>query len=243
MSVGWKSVWSAACCCVLVATSAAWADVTGSYDGSLVPKKSTETIAVSAVLSQNEKVLAGTIALPAALESFGGAYLLTGKATKRRVKVKGAGVGGTLKYRAKIVGTTLQGKLKVKGPGGKLKGALALALNPPLGDGSGCDAVFTANETFFVDQVLPGPLQPCGSCHAPGLQAGATRLHVDASDPLATARLIAELVDPVTPSASRILEKPLDVLPHGGGQQIVPGSAAEQTLAAWVELVAAAACK
>jgi hypothetical protein len=242
VSIGWKSVWSAACCGVLVVASAAWADVTGSYDGSLVPKKSTETIAVSAVLSQSEKVLAGTMALPATLESFGGPYLLTGKATKRRVKVKGTGIGGKLRYRAKLVGTTLQGKLKVKGAGGKLRGALVLALNPPLGDGSGCDGVFTANETFFVDQVLPGPLQPCGSCHAPGLQAGATRLHVDASDPLGTARLIAELVDPVTPSASRILEKPLEVLPHGGGQQIVPGSAAEQTLAAWVELVAAAGC-
>jgi hypothetical protein len=42
-------------------------------------------------------------------------------------------------------------------------------------------------------------------------------------------------------AASRILEKPLNVLPHGGGAQR-DGSAAEQLLAQWVALVAQAHC-
>lgn len=243
MKHGWMRSWVAACGAALLVGSVARADVTGSYDGGLMPRKSTETIAVSVVLSQTDKAVSGTVALPATLESFGGAYLVIGKATKRRVKVSGTGPGGTaLKYKGKIVGTTLRGKLKAKGAGGKLRGKLELTLNPPLGDGSACDGVFAANEPFFVDDVLGQALQPCGACHAPALQAGATRLHVDATDPLGTARLVAGLVDPVNPAASRILEKPLNVLPHGGGQQVVPGSLAEQHLAAWAELIAAAGC-
>ena len=41
---------------------------------------------------------------------------------------------------------------------------------------------------------------------------------------------------------SRILEKPTNVLPHGGSVQIQPGSNEEQILTQWVDLVAAAAC-
>ena len=78
--------------------------------------------------------------------------------------------------------------------------------------------------------------------HEPGLQAGATRLHVDTNDPLATARAIALLVDSADPSASRILEKPLNLVPHGGGLQITPGSTQDQILSQWVGLVAQANC-
>jgi hypothetical protein len=227
---------------MMLATSPVRADVTGSYDGGLTPKKETEPIAAAAVFSQLDKTVSGTVALPADLLSFGGAYLVTGKATPKKVKVSGIGTNGvSFKYRGKIVGTTLSGKARLKGGAGKLSGKLALTLNPPT-DGSGCDGVYTANETFFVDQVLAQALQACKSCHGPDLQAGATRLHVDDNDPLATARAIAPLVDSVSPATSRILEKPLNVLPHGGGQQLQPGSNAEQILTQWVDLIANAAC-
>ena len=60
--------------------------------------------------------------------------------------------------------------------------------------------------------------------------------------PSATARSMAALVDASNPDASRLLQKPLDVLPHGGGVQITAGSAEETILRQWVELVAAANC-
>ena len=85
-------------------------------------------------------------------------------------------------------------------------------------------------------------LTSCTACHAPGLQAQATRLHVTASDPLTTARDVALLVDASNPSASRILEKPLNLVPHGGGMQLMAGSPQAQILEQWIDLVAQAHC-
>jgi hypothetical protein len=236
-------IWSGVLLAGLLGVTTAQADVTGSYDGALTPKKSTDSLAAAAVFAQTDKLVSGTVALPPDLVSFGAAYVVSGKATPKKVKVSGIGPNGVLfKYTGKIVGTTLQGKAKLKGSAGKLVGTLTLGINAASGDGSACDGVYTANQTFFTDQVLGQALQACDSCHAPGLQAGATRLHVDAADPLASARAIALLVDSASPSTSRILEKPVNVLPHGGGQQILPASAEEQILAQWVDLIAVAAC-
>ena len=121
-------------------------------------------------------------------------------------------------------------------------GTLALTMNAPTGDGSACDAVYTGNTTFFVDQVVAQVLDACTTCHVPGGQAATTRFQVTVGDPLATARSMAALVDAANPDASRILQKPLDLLPHGGGVQITAGSAEETILRQWVELVAAANC-
>ena len=220
------------------------ADVTGSFDGMLSnPKKLAQSIRVAAAMTQSGNVLGGTVALPADLATFGGAYLVQGKATPKRLKLSGTGPGGAhLLWKGKISGDTVQGKATLKGAGAKLVATLVMMRNVSATDGSGCDAVFTANQTFFVDQVLGQALTSCTSCHAPGLQAQATRLHVLRADPLATARSIAQLVDSADPSASKILEKPLNILPHGGGPQLVAGSPAEMILAQWVGLVAAAHC-
>ena len=61
-------------------------------------------------------------------------------------------------------------------------------------------------------------------------------------DPLATARSMAALVDSANPDGSRLLLKPLDVLPHGGGVQVTAGSTEDTILRQWVDLVAAASC-
>ncbi len=237
----WMGVWGAMLCWSLIGASIARADVTGSYDGGLTPKNATEVIAAAVVFSQADKAVTGTVALPDDLASFGGEYLVTGKATSKKVKVSGTGVNGVLfKYKGRIVGEALQGKAKLKGAGGKLKGTLAITRNVS-GDGSGCDGVYTANEAFFLDDVLEA-LTSCAACHGPGLQAGATRLHVNFGDPLATARQMAPLIDSTSPSASRLLQKPLNTLPHGGGQQIMPASIQEQDLGQWADLIAAAAC-
>jgi hypothetical protein len=234
----WVGVLIAAC----GGASAARADVTGSFDGSLAWKQRALTPSAAASLSQVGKSVTGTVALPADLPTFGGAYLVTGTATSKRLAVSGAGPGGIFRWRAKIVGDTVQGRAKVKGPGGKLAGKLVATRNRSSSDGSGCDAVFAQNQSFFVDQVLGQALSTCTSCHQPGLQASATRLHVTPGDPLATARAVALFVDSTTPSASRILTKPLNLLPHGGGLPIVAGSTQEQILQQWVALVGQAHC-
>jgi hypothetical protein len=235
--------WGWALCGGLAAASVARADVTGSYDGGLTPKKATESIAAAAVFSEVDRLVSGTVALPPEVIGFGGAYLVNGKASPKRVKVSGVGPGGAqLKFRGQIVGETIQGKAKLATSTGKLKGVLVFTRNASGGDGSTCDGVYTANETFFTDQVLGQALASCDTCHGAGLQAGATRLHVNAADPLGTARQIALLVDSENPPASRILEKPLNLLPHGGGAQLVVGSPEEQILTQWTELIAVAAC-
>jgi hypothetical protein len=225
----------------IVAVPPARGDVTGSFDGSLTAKKLAQPPSAAATFSQSGKLVTGTVALPADLPTFGGAYLVNGTATPKKLKVTGGGPGGTFRFTAKVVGDTLQGKLKVKGAG-KLAGKLLLTRNVSAGDGSGCDAVFTQNQTFFVDQVLGVALTSCITCHQPGLQASATRLHVTAADPLATARAVALLVDSGNPAASRVIEKPLNLVPHGGGMQILSGSSAETTLRQWIDLVALAHC-
>jgi len=218
------------------------ADVSGSFDGSVTSKARADAVAISAALSITGRTVAGTVALPSDLPVIGGAYLVHGVATRKRVNVSGTGAtGGRFTWKAKIAGDTLRGKMRVKGPGAKLAGTLTMNRNVSTTDGSGCDAVFTANQTFFVDQVLPA-LAACASCHAPGLQAQAARLHVLPGDPLATARTIAQLVDAADPDASRILRKPLNLVPHGGGAQLVVGSPQEEVLAQWVALVAEAHC-
>jgi hypothetical protein len=90
--------------------------------------------------------------------------------------------------------------------------------------------------------VLAQALVSCGTCHAPGLQAAATRLHVQAADPLGTARGVALMVDPANPGGSRLLAKPLALLPHGGGSQIMPGGTQEQILTQWIDLLVQAQC-
>lgn len=226
----------------LVATGGgARADVTGSYDGQLAAKKVAQPIVAAGVFSVSGKTVTGTIAIGGDAAGAG-AYIVNGRATPKRLNVKGALGGVTLVWRAKISGDTLQGRARIKGAGAKLVGTLSLAHNPPLADGSTCDAVFNQNQTFFTQQVLDTSLVACTACHVPGGQAEATRFRVDINDALATARSVAPLVDSANPDASRIIEKPLALVPHGGGVRITPGSSEDVNLRQWVGMIAAAAC-
>jgi len=227
---------------VLLVAGAARADVVGSFEGTLASKSG--TVPISAVFKQVAKVVNGTVALPGDLATFGDQYLVIGKATKVRLKFSGAGKdhGAFLKGNLKVSGSTLSGKVKIKLPGSKpLNGKVSLTANPPVGDGTSCDAVYQANKTFFDDSVMDA-LNKCGECHGTALQAESTRLHVNLIDPLATARAIAPFVDSTNPSASKLLAKPLNLVPHGGGSEITAGSAEEQTLQQWIALIAAAHC-
>src|SRR5581483_9419938 len=120
------------------------ADVSGSFDGSVTSKARADAVAISAALSITGRTVAGTVALPSDLPVIGGAYLVHGVATRKRVNVSGTGAtGGRFTWKAKIAGDTLRGKMRVKGPGAKLAGTLTMNRNVSTTDGSGCDAVFT----------------------------------------------------------------------------------------------------
>jgi mono/diheme cytochrome c family protein len=124
-----------------------------------------------------------------------------------------------------------------------LKARLSLTKQSSGPDTSSCDSVFVDNQDFFTTQVMDGVFQPiCSACHVPGGQAAATRLHVVAGDPAATAHSTFALIDHATPANSLLLEKPLARVPHGGGQQITEGSSQAQALAGWADLVAQANC-
>jgi hypothetical protein len=224
----------------LVVAATGHADLTGSSAGQLVAKKIAQPVAVAAVLSQTGAAVTGTVAVGGDVGA--GAYVVQGRATPKRVKITGAVNGVTLLWRAKISGDTLQGRARLKGAGIKAIGTLTLTKNPALADGSACDGVFTANQTLFETQVLGSALTACTACHVPGGQAEHTRFRVDLSDASATARSLAPFVDSANPDASTILEKPLALVPHGGGRQITPDSSADQTLRQWVGLIAAAGC-
>ncbi|MFN8543258.1 MAG: hypothetical protein U0807_03520 [Candidatus Binatia bacterium] len=215
------------------------ADVTGSFDGQISGPSLPVAVNAAAAFSQAGKAITGTIALDGTLA---GAYTVNGRATPKKVKLSGFGPGGArLTWAGKIGGDTVAGKVRVKGSG-KLGGVLAMTRNVSSGDGAGCDAVYTQNADYFATNLLGDALTACTACHVPGGTAGPTRLHVLVSDPLATARSIALLVDPASPTTSRIVVKPLLIVPHGGNQAIVSGSTQEQSLRQWVDLVTQAHC-
>jgi hypothetical protein len=217
------------------------AEVNGSFEGALAGKAG--SVPVAAVFKQVERVVTGTVALPGDLETFGGEYLITGKATPTRIKFSGGGgAGAFLKGNLKNTGSTLRGKVKIKIPRQKLAGIATLTQNVSTSDGSSCDAVYQANQALFDDQVLDDALTICVTCHAPGFEAEATRLRVDLTDPLPTARSLVQFVDAANPPASKLLTKPLNLVPHGGGVQITLDSPEEMLLEQWVGLVAAAQC-
>jgi hypothetical protein len=225
---------------LLAAAAISRADVTGSSEGQITGRKIATPIPTAAVFTQSGRTVSGTVAVGG--EGFAGAYLVHGIATPKRLRVSGALNGVMLKLTARITGDASQGRIRLKGTGSKLVGTLALTKNPPVGDGASCDAVFSANQTTFTDQMLHGALVNCTACHIPGGQAADTRFHVATTDPLATARAIVPFVDSADPAASRIVQKPLLLVPHGGGQQILSGSAEETELRSWVALIAAAGC-
>lgn len=79
----------------------------------------------------------------------------------------------------------------------------------------------------------------CRSCHGPDGVASATRLHFP--EPGATSerieafgRSLVTLIDRARPTASLLLNKPVNRIAHAGGERITPGSADEAALKAWV---------
>lgn len=226
--------------CLLATVTVTHADVTGSFEGQITGGKITTPINAAAALTQTGKSVLGTLALDGALP---GVYNVNGKATPKVLKLSGFGPAGVkLSYTGKIKGEVVKGKVKLKPSGKPTAGVLTITRNAATADGSSCDAVYNANTTLFADQVLGQALTACTACHVTGGQAGPTRFHVTTNDALATARSLATMVNSANASASRIIEKPLNLVPHGGGVQITADSTQDQILRDWVALVANAHC-
>ncbi len=205
--------------------------VGGAWTGSLARARRRETFAGSGTLAQRGAQLTGWLELN--VPDMASAVPVTGTAKRRAVVLAGT-VGGTrvrwvARWRARH--GELRGKLRVRGPGGKMKGILALHRDDGTGPSCGSD--------YFRDTVMPEVLVAvCAQCHVPGGLAALTTFRVTPGDAVATAASAAAHVDAAAPLSSRLLRKPRAELPHGGGVQLEAGSARDDVLAQWIEQVA-----
>jgi hypothetical protein len=224
-------------CALALGAGAARADVTGSWDGTLVVTLSSEEGVATAGLIDAGGTLSGTLAVTVADTTMNGIYWVTGKATGGGTRVKLAGQNGTgtsLKYKGKRTGEVITGKAKFTTPTGKTKGTITLTRRS---DG---DLPEVCASTFFEGQVMGRVLVPiCANCHVAGGAAQQTALRIIPGDALATQHAVALNIDVTTPSASRILQKPVAAVPHGGGAQLQTSSEEYQVLEQWVNMVAA----
>jgi hypothetical protein len=220
----------------LLTATPARGDMTASYDGTLFLPKQGEDAIVAGGLMQAGVALSGTVAVNSATEGVTGVYYVTGTLKGVRFKLTGSSdTGALLGWKGKVAGeTTFTGKAKLKGSV-RAKGTLSLAKRV---DQTPVDPPDTCSNEFFAGQVMGGVLNICAACHVQGGAAEHTTFRVVTGDPLATQASVALHVNVADPDRSRILEKPLAILPHAGGQRLAAGSAEEQILRQWVTLVA-----
>jgi hypothetical protein len=214
------------------------ADLTATYDGSLTLKTG-EVSVLAGSLVQAANGLSGSVAISMSDATASGVYFVAGsvKGNGKKIALLGANQSGTqLKYKGKVAGDTVNGKVKLQGIAGRLKGTLSMyrrVVLPPSTPPVTCD------NPFFTGQVMGLVLQPvCGTCHVEGGAAAAAAFRVTSSDPIATMASVALQIDKANPAESRILQKPLGVLPHSGGIQLLAGSDQYNVLNQWVNLVA-----
>ena len=95
--------------------------------------------------------------------------------------------------------------------GARLKGTLRLSrrrVDPPTTPAVTCDS------DYFNGQVMGRVLTICVNCHSAGGSAQTTSFRVQTDDPQATQASVALHIDRQDPSVSRILQKPLALIPH-----------------------------
>lgn len=216
----------------------AQADLTATYDGSLTLKPTGEVSVLAGSLVQAASGVSGSVAIEMADPAASGVYFVAGsvKAKGKKISLVGANATGTqLKYKGKVSGDTVNGKVKLIGPGAKMKGTLSLlrrVVLPPTAPPVTCD------NPFFSGQVMGLVLQPvCGSCHVEGGAAASAAFRVTAGDPIETMKSVALQITKTAPEESRVLQKPLGLVPHSGGIQLVAGSEQHTVLQQWVNLV------
>jgi hypothetical protein len=230
---GWLAV---ILCAAALAAAPAHASVTGSYDGSVTMVAGGEQGTATAGLLEASRAVSGTLAVTVTDPGVSGVYWVTGKAAGSGKKVRMAGqneTGTLLKYKGKITGDLVTGKAKFTGAAGVVRATIALTKR------GGGDLPEVCSSSFFEGQVMGRVLGPiCSNCHVQGGIAEATSLRVIAADPLTTQQGVALNIDMSNPGASRILQKPLAAIPHGGGAQLQASSEEYQVLSQWVNMVA-----
>jgi hypothetical protein len=222
---------------ILMTATPVRADLTASYDGTLSMAKGADNAIVASGIMQAGASLTGTVAVNSSTDGVTGIYYVTGALHGSHFKLSGSSDKGVaFSWKGKTTDTSLSGKAKLKSPAVKAKGTLTLTkrneqppANPPQ----------TCNNDFFAGQVMGNVLSICAACHVQGGAAEHTTFRVTMSDPLATQASVGLQINMADPDHSRILEKPLTILPHAGGQRLIAGSPEEQTLRQWVHLVAA----
>jgi hypothetical protein len=221
---------------VLGLATTSHADATGSWAGSFSDPLLGEIAVASGALTETAGSVTGTVTIEFLDPDAAGVYQVSGTATATKVKLKGTNAAGA-SFKWKGLWTSdnaLDGKAKVKTATDKVKGTLLLGRNP-----AGPGGFQPCESAFFDGEVMGLVLQPvCAACHVPGGVAQATTFRVTLGDALATQRSIALHIDTANPAASAILQKPLALVSHGGGQQISPDSDRHLALAEWVDRVA-----
>jgi hypothetical protein len=221
-----------------LASAPARADLTASYDGSFSVKKTGENAPLAGSLTQAGVGVSGSLAMVTSDPSTGGVYYVSGIVRGTKVSLSGGNqFGMQLKWKGKGQGEVLTGSARLRGPGKKMKGKLALTRRHAAGPGNG---PITCDNDFFTGQVMGRVLSPvCSNCHTQGGTASTANFRVTTNDPIATQASVGQNIDTTNPAQSRILLKPLGSTPHGGGQQLLAGSEEYKLLEQWVNLVAA----
>lgn len=215
----------------------AFGDLTASYEGTLTARK-LAAASVAGVLAQAGDAVAGTVALSGGDDGVNGVYTVTGGRRGAKLTLLGANTVGTrLKFVAKVVDeNAFSGVARLKGATAKGRAVLALSrhvASPPAQPREHCDS------SFFTTDVMQRVLVPiCAACHTSGGIAQHTSFRVTSTDALATQDSVALQIDLQDATQSRLLQKPLNVLAHGGGQQLQPGSDEYNVLLQWAQLVA-----
>jgi ubiquinol-cytochrome c reductase cytochrome c subunit len=217
--------------------AAAAASFAGAYDGHFATAGTGARGVASGTLTHVQKAVDGTVVIVLGDRSTV-TFAVGGRARGRRLVLTGtADTGTTLTWRARaITGTAVQGKAKLRAPGGTVtRGLLVLVRRAAAPD---------TCETYFRDTVMGQVLVPiCARCHVAGGLAETSTLRVTIDDPAATRSAVAAHIDLADPSASRVLHKPLGELGHGGGPQIVAGGDEHLILQQWVGMVADGTCE
>jgi hypothetical protein len=222
---------------VALAATSASADLTASYDGSLTIRRPRASHAIAAALTQMGVGVTGTLALEMPDPSTGGVFFVSGKVRRTKLVLTGTNSGGaSMRWKARVKGNTALGMASVRGRGKRMQGLMTLSrrvVDPPTSPPTACES------EFFNGQVMGRVLLPiCANCHTAGGAAQTTSFRVTSNDPLATQLSVSLHIDKAHPEESRILRKPLMVIPHAGNQQLVSGSDEYKILEQWVNQVA-----
>ncbi|MFN8544726.1 MAG: c-type cytochrome [Candidatus Binatia bacterium] len=210
----------------------------GDWQGTLAIAHTRESGTAAGTLAQSSRrTVTGSVDL--ASTGASGRFTAVGRVRGHRAHILGVLGQQRLRWRAhwnRKLGVW-RGPLTVHGAGKGLHGVLVME-RPGDNPGAACGA-----RDFFTAEVMPKLLEPnCGQCHVDGGAAQATTFRVTVGDARSTLHTALRHVDTTTPAHSRILQKPRAEVPHGGGQRIVPGSAEDQLLSHWVDLVTSPDC-